>query len=201
MYRKYTKRLLDVIFSVILLAILSPVFLVTAILVRTKLGRPVIFRQQRPGKDEKIFTMYKFRTMTDGKDENGNFLPDSERLTSFGRKLRSTSIDELPELVNIVKGEMSFVGPRPLLVEYLPLYSEEQHHRHDVRPGLTGLAQVKGRNGLEWEEKFSADIEYVEKYDCAIDFKILCNTVNKVLKKEGITDLQTETMQLFKGNK
>ena len=148
MYAKYIKRILDFILSLIALIVLSPVLLVVAILVRMKLGSPIIFKQQRPGKDEKIFTLYKFRTMTDKKDENGNLLPDSERLTKFGKVLRSTSLDELPELVNILKGDMSIVGPRPLLVEYLPLYSEEQKHRHDVRPGLTGLAQVSGRNSL-----------------------------------------------------
>ena len=153
MYAKYIKRILDFILSLIALIVLSPVLLVVAILVRIKLGSPIIFKQQRPGKDEKIFTLYKFRTMTDKKDENGNLLPDSERLTKFGKVLRSTSLDELPELVNILKGDMSIVGPRPLLVEYLPLYSEEQKHRHDVRPGLTGLAQVGGRNSLSWEEK------------------------------------------------
>ena len=150
MYRKYIKRILDFILSLIALIILSPILLVIAILVRIKLGSPVIFKQERPGLNEKIFTLYKFRTMTDKKDKEGNLLPDSERLTRFGKMLRSTSLDELPELINILKGDMSIVGPRPLLVEYLELYNEEQKHRHDVRPGLTGLAQVSGRNSLTW---------------------------------------------------
>lgn len=163
MYAKYFKRMLDFILSLIALIILSPILLIVAILVRIKLGTPIIFKQQRPGKNEKIFTLYKFRTMTDKKDENGNLLPDSERLTKFGKLLRSTSLDELPELINILKGDMAIVGPRPLLVEYLPYYTEEEKHRHDVRPGLTGLAQVNGRNSISWEEKFKYDVQYVKK--------------------------------------
>ncbi|WRK52218.1 sugar transferase [Coprobacillaceae bacterium CR2/5/TPMF4] len=161
MYRKYIKRILDFILSLIALVILSPIILVIAILVRIKLGSPVIFKQKRPGLNEKIFTLYKFRTMTDAKDENGNLLPDNIRLTKFGKILRSTSLDELPELFNILKGDMSIVGPRPLLVKYLPLYNKSQKHRHDVRPGFTGWAQCNGRNALSWEEKFDLDIYYV----------------------------------------
>jgi len=185
-YRKYVKRLLDVIFSALLLVVLSPVFFVTAVLVRIKLGSPVIFRQDRPGKDEKIFTMYKFRTMTDKRDENGELLSDDERLTVFGRKLRSTSIDELPELVNILKGEMSFVGPRPLIVEYLPLYTQNERRRHSVRPGLTGLAQVNGRNILSWRERFEMDCEYVSGLCVRLDWSILLQSVSVVLRMKDI---------------
>ena len=161
MYQKYIKRILDFILSLCALIVLSPVLLIVAILVRVKLGSPIIFKQKRPGKDEKIFTLYKFRTMTDEKDENGNLLPDSERLTKFGKFLRSTSLDELPELINILKGDMAIVGPRPLLVEYLEFYTEEEKHRHDVRPGLTGLAQVNGRNNLKWDDRLAYDVKYV----------------------------------------
>ena len=154
MYAKYFKRVLDFLLSLIALIVLLPVLIIVAILVRVKLGSPVIFKQQRPGKNEKIFTLYKFRSMIDKRDDNGNLLPDSERLTKFGKILRSTSLDELPELFNILKGDMSIVGPRPLLVEYLKLYNEEQKHRHDVRPGLTGLAQISGRNSISWDKKF-----------------------------------------------
>lgn len=201
MYAKYIKRILDFILSLIALIVLSPVLLVVAILVRIKLGSPIIFKQQRPGKDEKIFTLYKFRTMTDKKDENGNLLSDSERLTKFGKVLRSTSLDELPELVNILKGDMSIVGPRPLLVEYLPLYSEEQKHRHDVRPGLTGLAQVSGRNSLSWEEKFNDDLQYIKHITFFEDVKIIFMTVAKVFKREGIAQEGNATMEKFTGNK
>lgn len=201
MYAKYIKRILDFILSLIALIVLSPVLLVVAILVRIKLGSPIIFKQQRPGKDEKIFTLYKFRTMTDKKDENGNLLPDSERLTKFGKVLRSTSLDELPELMNILKGDMSIVGPRPLLVEYLPLYSEEQKHRHDVRPGLTGLAQVSGRNSLSWEEKFNDDLQYIKHITFVEDMKIIFMTVAKVFKREGIAQEGNATMEKFTGNK
>ena len=161
-YEKCVKRILDFMLSLIALICLSPVMLITAILVRVKLGSPIIFKQLRPGKDEKIFPMYKFRTMTDEKDAEGNLLPDEIRLTKFGKLLRSTSLDELPELFNILKGDMSIIGPRPLLVEYLPRYNEEQKHRHDVRPGLTGLAQVSGRNAISWDEKLNIDVEYVK---------------------------------------
>lgn len=187
MYEKYFKRMLDFLLSLIALIVLLPIMAIVYILVRIKLGKPAIFKQQRPGKNEKIFTLYKFRTMTDKKDENGNLLPDSERLTKFGKFLRSTSIDELPELINIIKGDMSIVGPRPLLVEYLPLYNEEQKHRHDVRPGLTGLAQVSGRNSISWEEKFKEDIEYINKITIINDIKIILLTVTKVFKREGIS--------------
>lgn len=186
MYAKYIKRILDFILSFIALIVLSPVFLIIAILVRIKLGSPIIFKQERPGKDEKIFTLYKFRTMTDKKDENGNLLPDSERLTKFGKALRSTSLDELPELFNILKGDMAIVGPRPLVVEYLPYYTDEERHRHDVRPGLTGLAQVSGRNLLRWEEKLEKDIEYVKKYDFLYDLKIILMTIKKVLLRKDV---------------
>ena len=161
MYKKFIKRFLDLILSLMALILLMPLMLIIYILVRVKLGKPAIFKQERPGKDEKIFTLYKFRTMTDEKDENGNLLPDEQRLTKFGKMLRSTSLDELPELVNIIKGDMSIVGPRPLLVEYLPLYTEEQKKRHLVKPGLTGLAQISGRNAITWKQKFKEDIEYI----------------------------------------
>lgn len=186
MYKNYIKRFLDFTLSLLALILLSPVMLIIAILVRIKLGTPVIFKQQRPGKNEKIFTLYKFRTMTDKKDENGNLLPDSERLTKFGKLLRSTSLDELPELVNIIKGDMAIVGPRPLAVAYLPYYSESEKHRHDVRPGLTGLAQVNGRNLLQWEERFEYDLEYVNNISFEEDLKIIFFTIKKVIKKEDI---------------
>ena len=187
MYAKYIKRILDFILSLTAFIILSPVMAVIYILARIKLGKPVIFKQQRPGKDEKIFTLYKFRTMTDEKDENGNLLPDTERLTKFGKFLRSTSLDELPELINIIKGDMAIVGPRPLLVEYLELYNGEQKHRHDVRPGLTGLAQVNGRNAITWEKKFKEDIEYINKITFLNDVRIIFKTIWKVIKREGIS--------------
>ena len=195
-YEKYIKRLLDMLLSGLALIVLSPVLLVTAILVRTKLGSPVIFCQERPGKDEKIFRLYKFRSMTDEKDENGNLLPDEIRLTRFGRLLRSTSLDELPELWNIFRGDMSIVGPRPLLVSYLPYYTEEERHRHDVRPGLTGLAQVNGRNNLTWEQKFAYDVEYVNHLTFVNDVKIIFKTVLKVFAR---ADVQTDT-QVTEGN-
>lgn len=186
MYAKYIKRILDFILSLIALIVLSPVLLVVAILVRIKLGSPIIFKQQRPGKDEKIFTLYKFRTMTDKKDENGNLLPDSERLTKFGKVLRSTSLDELPELVNILKGDMSIVGPRPLSIQYLPYYNEKERHRHDILPGLTGLAQINGRNTLQWEERFKYDLEYVNNVSFKSDVKIIVLTIKRVFKRENI---------------
>ena len=178
-YCRYIKRLLDILLSGCALVVLLPVLLIVAILVRIKLGSPVIFCQERPGKDEKIFRMYKFRSMTDERDEDGNLLPDEVRLTRFGRLLRSTSLDELPELWNIFKGDMSVVGPRPLLVKYLPLYNEEQRHRHDVRPGLTGLAQVSGRNAITWEEKFFHDVRYVENVSFFLDVQIVISTVKR----------------------
>ena len=176
-YEKYVKRPLDVVLSGGALLVLSPVLLVTAALVRIKLGSPVVFCQERPGKDEKIFKLYKFRTMTDERDEDGDLLPDEVRLTKFGRLLRSTSLDELPELWNIFKGDMSIVGPRPLLVKYLPLYNEHQKHRHDVTPGLTGWAQVNGRNAISWEEKFDLDVWYAQHISFTLDVKIIFMTV------------------------
>lgn len=186
MYAKYFKRMLDFILSLIALIILSPILLIVAILVRIKLGSPIIFKQQRPGKNEKIFTLYKFRTMTDKKDENGNLLPDSERLTKFGKLLRSTSLDELPELINILKGDMAIVGPRPLLVKYLTYYTEEEKHRHDVRPGLTGLAQICGRNNLDWNERFEMDLKYVNSVSFKEDLIIIFKTISSVLKHNDI---------------
>ena len=185
-YEKYIKRLLDIVLSGCALIVLSPLLLVTAILVRVKLGRPVIFCQESPGKDEKIFKLHKFRSMSDARDENGDLLPDEERLTGFGKKLRSLSIDELPELWDIFRGKMSIVGPRPLLVEYLPYYTENERHRHDVRPGLTGLAQINGRNTLTWEQKFAYDLEYVQHIGFCEDIKILFRTVGKVLNRAGV---------------
>ena len=169
------------------LILLMPLMLIIYILVRVKLGKPAIFKQERPGKDEKIFTLYKFRTMTDEKDENGNLLPDEQRLTKFGKMLRSTSLDELPELVNIIKGDMSIVGPRPLLVEYLPLYTEEQKKRHLVKPGLTGLAQISGRNAITWKQKFKEDIEYINNITLWNDIKIIFKTIIKVFRRDGIS--------------
>ncbi|MCI8412243.1 MAG: sugar transferase [Clostridia bacterium] len=201
MYAKGIKRMIDLFLSLIAFALLMPLMIIIYILVRVKLGKPAIFKQQRPGKDEKIFTLYKFRTMTDEKDENGNLLPDSERLTKFGKVLRSTSLDEVPELLNIIKGDMAIVGPRPLLVEYLELYNEEQRHRHDVRPGLTGLAQVSGRNSITWEEKFKEDIEYINKISFFADIRIILQTIIKVFKREGISQQNNATMEKFKGNK
>ena len=185
-YEKYIKRLLDIVLSGCALIVLSPLLVVTAILVRVKLGSPVIFCQERPGKDEKIFKLHKFRSMSDARDENGNLLPDKERLTGFGKKLRALSIDELPELWDIFRGKMSIVGPRPLLVEYLPYYTENERHRHDVRPGLTGLAQINGRNTLTWEQKFAYDLEYVQHIGFCEDIKILFRTVGKVLNRSGV---------------
>ena len=200
-YEKYIKRLLDILLSGLALIVLSPVLLVTAILVRTKLGSPVIFHQDRPGKDGEIFRLYKFRSMTDERDENGNLLPDEVRLTKFGRVLRATSLDELPELWNILRGDMSIVGPRPLLVKYLPIYNEEQRHRHDVRPGLTGWAQANGRNALSWEEKFQLDVWYVEHISFWVDVKTIFLTVKNVLRREGISSGTAATMEEFKGTK
>lgn len=200
MYRKFWKRLLDILLSGGALIVLSPVMLVTAILVRIKLGSPVIFCQRRPGMNEKIFNMYKFRSMTDQRDENGELLPDEVRLTPFGKKLRSTSLDELPELWNIFKGDMSIVGPRPLLVQYLPLYNEEQRHRHDVRPGLTGYAQVHGRNTISWKEKFDWDIRYVREVSFVNDCKTVFQTVTSVLRRDGINTADDGIMPDFTGD-
>lgn len=198
-YRKYGKRIFDLCLTVPAFVVLSPVMLVTAGLVAVKLGRPVLFTQERPGYKEKIFRMYKFRTMTDARNANGELLSDEERLTPFGEKLRSTSLDELPELLNILKGDMSLVGPRPLLVQYLPLYNKRQHKRHSVLPGITGLAQINGRNSISWEEKFEYDVQYVENLSFKGDIKILFDTVFKVLKKEGINSENSATMEDFMG--
>jgi len=200
-YKRFIKRPMDLLLSLIAIIVLSPVFLVVAILIRTKLGSPVIFKQKRPGLNEKLFTMYKFRTMTDEKNENGELLPDGVRLTKFGRFLRSTSLDELPELFNIVKGDMSIIGPRPLLVQYLPLYNFHQKRRHEVRPGLSGWAQVNGRNAISWEEKFDLDVEYVDKISFFGDGKIILLTIKKVLIREGINSETTATMEFFEGSK
>lgn len=186
MYKKFVKRFLDIIISFCGLILLSPIILVVAILIRIKLGSPVIFKQKRPGKDEKIFKLYKFRSMNDKKDEDGNLLPDSQRLTKFGKILRSTSLDELPELFNILRGDMSLIGPRPLSVMYLPYYNEQEKHRHDVRPGLTGLAQINGRNTVNWEERFAYDIEYVNNITFLGDVKIFFKTFAKVFKRDGV---------------
>ena len=197
MYGKIVKRLIDVIVSGLGLIILSPVLLVLCILVRVKLGSPVLFTQERPGKDEKIFKLYKFRSMTDARDEKGELLSDEVRLTHFGKLLRSTSLDELPELFNILKGDMSLIGPRPLLVRYLPYYTEEERHRHDVRPGLTGLAQVNGRNALGWEDRFSYDLQYVNNLSLGMDIKVLGMTVGKVLKRSGTLSGAEQTVADF----
>jgi lipopolysaccharide/colanic/teichoic acid biosynthesis glycosyltransferase len=197
---KVVKRILDIVLSLLGLIILSPLLLVLWIMFRVKVGSPAIFVQERPGLHGKIFKMYKFRSMNENKDENGNLLPPDERLTPFGKKMRSTSLDELPELVNILKGDMSIVGPRPLLVKYLPLYNEEQSHRHDVRPGLTGLAQVMGRNSITWDERFKLDVEYVNNMSFGLDVKIFFKTFEVVFKKEGISSATSETMEEFKGN-
>lgn len=198
-YRKYGKRVFDLCLTVPAFVVLSPVMLVTAGLVAVKLGRPVLFTQERPGYKEKIFRMYKFRTMTDARNANGELLSDEERLTPFGEKLRSTSLDELPELLNILKGDMSLVGPRPLLVQYLPLYNKRQHKRHSVLPGITGLAQINGRNSISWEEKFEYDVQYAKHVTFFGDLKILFETVFKVLKREDINSENSATMEDFTG--
>ena len=200
MYRKFFKRFFDFILSLCAIIVLSPIMIITAFLVKIKLGSPVIFCQERPGLNEKIFKMYKFRSMTDEKDENGNLLPDEVRLTSFGKKLRATSLDEIPELFNILKGDMSIIGPRPLLVKYLPRYNEFQKHRHDVRPGFTGYAQVNGRNSISWEEKFKYDVYYTENVSFMFDVKILLKTIKVVFCKEGISSDTSDTMEEFLGN-
>ena len=200
MYQKYIKRLLDIILSLIAIIITLPIFIIIGILVLILIGKPAIFRQKRPGKNEKIFTMYKFRTMTNKKDSDGNLLPDNQRLTKFGIFLRKTSLDEIPEFINILKGDMSFVGPRPLLVEYLPYYTEEEQHRHDVRPGLTGLAQISGRNNLNWDKRFKKDIEYVNNITFMNDLKIVSKTFIKVIKSENI-EIPSESHDLNKVRK
>lgn len=200
-YDKYIKRSIDFVLSLIAIIILSPVLAIVALLVRIKLGGPVLFKQKRPGLNEKVFTMYKFRTMTDERDSEGELLPDEVRLTKFGKTLRSTSLDELPELFNILKGDMAIVGPRPLLVQYLPLYNEEQHMRHLVRPGITGYAQVNGRNSLRWEEKFELDQEYVARIGIKLDLKVIVKTFLVVFCRQGINSDNAATMEEFMGNK
>ncbi|MCI5920241.1 MAG: sugar transferase [Roseburia sp.] len=199
MYEKYIKRPQDFICALLALIILSPVILITAVLVRIKLGSPVIFKQERPGLNGKIFVLYKFRTMTDKKDKGGNLLPDDQRLTRFGKMLRSTSLDELLELINIIKGDMAVVGPRPLLVKYLGLYNEHQARRHEVRPGFTGYAQVHGRNSITWEDKFDKDVYYVDHISFLGDWKIIFQTIRTVVKREGISSDTSETMEDFDG--
>ncbi len=198
-YERFVKRGLDAFLATGALIVLSPVLLVTAILVRVKLGSPVLFTQERPGRDGKIFKLYKFRTMTDARDEKGELLPDDQRLPAFGQKLRSTSLDELPELINMIKGDMAVVGPRPLLVRYLPRYNAHQARRHEVRPGFTGLAQVHGRNAISWEEKFDWDVKYVDNITFKGDYKIIIDTVKTVLKREGINSDTSATMEEFMG--
>lgn len=199
-YAKYIKRFLDILISLVAIFVLSPVLIIVAILVRSKLGSPILFRQQRPGMDEKVFEMMKFRSMTDEMDAEGNLLPDDVRLISFGKALRATSLDELPELFNILKGDMSLIGPRPLLVKYLPLYNDEQRKRHLVRPGLTGYAQVNGRNAQTWKQRFAYDVEYVEKVSLFFDITVLFRTVITVLRREGVSEEGTATKEPFKGN-
>jgi len=200
-YRRFLKRPMDFILSLMAIIVLSPILIIIGVLVRVKLGSPVLFKQKRPGLNEKIFTMYKFRTMTDEQDKNGELLPDSVRLTKFGRMLRSTSLDELPELLNILRGDMSIVGPRPLLIQYLELYNDHQKRRHEVRPGLSGHAQVNGRNAISWEDKFNLDVEYVDNVSFIGDWKIILLTIKKVFVKEGISSDTSVTMEPFRGSK
>lgn len=201
LYQNYGKRIQDIILASFALIILFPILVVLYVLIRFKLGTPVFFTQERPGKNGKIFKLYKFRTMTDEKNENGDLLPDEQRLTSFGKGLRSTSLDELPELINILKGDMAIVGPRPLLVKYLPLYNEKQARRHEVRPGFTGYAQVNGRNSISWEEKFDLDVYYVDHITFIGDWKIILKTVKTVIFREGISSKTSSTMEEFRGGK
>ena len=200
-YEKYIKRPQDFCCALAAIIVLSPIMAVTAVLVRVKLGSPVIFKQERPGLHGKIFTLYKFRTMTDEKDKNGKLLPDEVRLTKFGKMLRSTSLDELPELINMLKGDMAVVGPRPLLVKYLPLYNEHQARRHEVRPGFTGYAQVNGRNAITWEDKFEKDVFYVDHITFLGDWNIIFQTLKTVIRREGISSGSSVTMEEFKGSK
>jgi len=199
-YESYIKRFLDFMLSLFALILLFPILIIVAVLVRVNLGSPVIFKQERPGLNGKIFRLYKFRTMKDARDASGELLSDAERMTSFGTKLRNTSLDELPELINILKGDMSIVGPRPLLVKYLPLYNDRQKRRHEVRPGFTGLAQVNGRNSISWEEKFEWDVQYVDNITFLGDCLIILKTVKTVLLKEGISSETSVTMEEFKGS-
>ena len=194
MYKHFFKRFFDIILSLIAIIVASPFLIIISILVLIFMGWPILFKQPRPGKNEKIFNMYKFRTMTNKKDKDGKLLPDEQRLPKFGKLLRKTSLDELPELFCILIGKMSFIGPRPLLVKYLPYYTEEEHHRHDVRPGLTGWAQVNGRNAVGWDDRFKLDLEYVNNISFKMDLKVIFKTIKVVLKSEGITDGKTETM-------
>lgn len=194
-YKRFVKRPMDFILSLIAIIVLSPVFLIVALLVRTKLGSPVLFKQKRPGLNEEIFMMYKFRTMTDKRDENGNPLPDSVRLTRFGKLLRSTSLDELPELFNILKGDMSIIGPRPLLIRYLDYYTDQERIRHSVRPGLSGLAQINGRNNLDWDSRLAMDVEYVKKMSFLLDLKIIMHTITKAFKREGVTVVDKSSLK------
>lgn len=196
---KFLKRIIDIVISLIALIVLSPIILVLIILIYFKLGSPVFFVQERIGKDNKVFKMIKFRTMKDIKDKDGNMLPDDVRLTKFGKALRSLSLDELPELFNIIKGDMSLIGPRPLLVEYLPLYNEEQIRRHDMLPGLTGWAQINGRNSINWTEKFKLDVWYIDNWSLLLDIKIFFKTIYKVFKREGINQDDNTTMEKFNG--
>ena len=198
-YQRFIKRSFDFILSLIAIIVLSPVLITVAILVRAKLGSPVLFKQERPGLKEEIFMMYKFRTMTNERADSGELLSDSDRLTKFGKALRSTSLDELPELFNILKGDMSIIGPRPLLVEYLPLYNEHQKRRHEVKPGLSGLAQVNGRNAISWEDKFNLDVKYVDNITFLGDCKIFLATIKTIFVKEGISSNTSDTMEPFKG--
>ncbi|WP_268963992.1 sugar transferase [Pseudalkalibacillus berkeleyi] len=202
-YKRFIKRPMDFLLSLVAIITLTiiPVLPIVAILVRVKLGSPVLFKQERPGLNEKVFMMYKFRTMTDERDEKGGLLPDSVRLTKFGRLLRSTSLDELPELFNILKGDMSIIGPRPLLVQYLPLYNEHQKRRHEVRPGLSGLSQVNGRNAISWEDKFNLDVKYVDSVSFIGDWEIIFLTIKKVFVREGINSESAATMEPFRGSK
>ena len=199
MYRKYFKRILDIICSLGFILCFWWLYILVAILVKRKLGSPVIFKQQRPGLNGKIFTMYKFRSMTDAKDKDGKLLSDAERLPRFGKLLRATSLDEIPEFINVLKGDMSLIGPRPLLVEYLERYNDEQKRRHEVRPGITGWAQVNGRNAISWEEKFKYDVEYVDKLSFLLDMEIVFLTIKKIVVKEGISQEGNATMEKFTG--
>ena len=201
MYKNFFKPLFDKILATILIILFSPIMIITALLIYLKMGRPILFKQARPGKDEKIFYIYKFRTMTNEKDKNGDLLPDEERLKGIGKFIRSTSLDELPQLFNVLVGYMSFVGPRPLLIEYLPLYNDRQKKRHEVKPGITGWAQVNGRNAISWEQKFNYDVWYVENQSFWLDMKILWMTFLKVIRREGISQAGQATMEKFNGEK
>lgn len=200
-YERIVKRIIDIIISGLFLIVFSWLYLILYFVVKTKLGSPVLFKQDRPGYKGKIFKMFKYRSMTDERDENGELLPDEVRLTAFGKKLRSTSLDELPEMLNVFKGDMSLIGPRPLLVSYLPLYNERQSHRHDVRPGITGYAQAYGRNSISWEEKFEKDVYYVENCSFLLDLKIIFHTIKVVITHEGVSSATSATMEAFTGTK